>query len=487
MTEPTTAGRGFGSRIAGDSLVYGLGGMANQAVAVLLVPIYAGVLGSPGVGITGVLNSTISLGLMITGLALPQAFFRWYLRESTTHAERAHVLATTLAMRVAASLLGFALLLLAALPLTGAMYDGEHLIVFALAGPIVLFDTLNAIPLSFLRAERRPRDYVIISLTRAIVGTVLIVSLVVIADLGVVGVALGAALASALSAGIGMAALARAGMLRLSWDPALARAMLAFARPLVPAGIAGWALNLADRPLLQAITGDDALVGVYTTGYTAGLVINALVIQPFSLSWSATFWDISRTDDAARTFARSLNWFLALAAGLALFLSVIGTDIIRFLFPPEFEASRYIIPFSAFSYVLYGAYTIGATGLSVVGRTGSAATTMVAAAGAALVLNLILIPTLGIYGAAISTLAGYALLAVLAGWVSQRHYPVPWQIGRAAAILLVAGALSALALIGPDHVLWRLGCLILYVPILLGAGIVRASQLRQLLQAVRRR
>ena len=87
------AGRGFGGRIANDAFVYGLGGIANQAVAILLVPIYARVLGTEGVGVTGVLNSIISLSLMLVGLALPQAFFRWYLREASDHDERAHVLA----------------------------------------------------------------------------------------------------------------------------------------------------------------------------------------------------------------------------------------------------------------------------------------------------------------------------------------------------------------------------------------------------------
>ena len=71
------------------------------------------------------------------------------------------------------------------------------------------------------------------------------------------------------------------------------------------------------------------------------------------------------------------------------------------------------------------------------------------AAGVSLGLNLLLIPLLGMYGAAISTVAGYGLLAVLAGWQSQRLYPVPWQLGRAIAILGLAVALSALALLGP--------------------------------------
>ena len=101
-------GRGFGGRIANDAFVYGVGGIANQAVAILLVPIYARNLGTEGVGVTGVLNSIISLSLMLVGLALPQAFFRWYLREASDHGARAHVLRTTLAIRIAASLAGFA-------------------------------------------------------------------------------------------------------------------------------------------------------------------------------------------------------------------------------------------------------------------------------------------------------------------------------------------------------------------------------------------
>lgn len=480
-------GLGFGARLAGDSLVYGLGGMANQAVAVLLVPIYARQLGPDGVGVAGVLNSTISFALMLVGLALPQAFFRWYLREATTARERADTLATTLAVRVAASLAGFALLLAASVPLTSSLYDGDHLLVFALAAPIVLLDSFNAIPLSFLRAERRPRAYVLISVSRAVIGTILILGLVVVAQVGVVGVALGGAIAAGVSAVLGTWALARARMLRLAFDGGLARAMLGFAVPLVPAAVAGWVLNLSDRPLLQAMTGDTALVGIYTMGYTAGLVINAIAIQPFSLAWGAAFWEVSRSDDAPRLFARALTWFLALAAGVALLLSALGTDILRILVGPDFEESRFIVPFSAFAYVLYGAYTIVASGLSIVGRSGLLAASMGVAAALTLILNLLLIPIIGIYGAAASTLAGYLVLAVLAGALSQRLYPVPWQMGRATAVVAIAGALSAAALLGPDHALWRIGCAVLYVPLLLGLGLVRVSQGRALLDVLRRR
>jgi O-antigen/teichoic acid export membrane protein len=483
----TASTRGFGARLAGDSLVYGLGGVANQAVAVLLVPIYARELGPSGVGVTGVLNATISLSLMLVGLALPQAFFRWYLREATTRGERARVMRTVIGIRLAASLLGFALILLAAIPLTAVLYDGRYLLVFALVAPIVLFDSFNAIPLSFLRAHRRPRDYVLISVTRAILGTLLILGLVLLLRSGVVGVAIGAAIASASSAVIGATILLRSGMARPSIDWPLARSLLGFALPLVPAAIAGWALNLSDRPLLQAMTGSTAVVGVYTLGYTAGLVINALVVQPFALAWGAAHLEISRAPDAPPTFARVLTWFLALAAGMALLLTVVGTDLIRVLTGPDFEMSRYIVPFSAFAYVLYGAHAIAASGLSIVGKSRLVALTMGVAAVTSVVLNLALIPWLGMFGAAISTVAGYLLLAVLSGRLSQRHYPVPWQLGRAATILAIATALAAAALLGPDHVAWRLACAAAYPALLLGLRVVRIDQARTLVAALRRR
>ena len=474
---------GQGSRLAGDTLVYGLGGVASSAVSVFLVPIYARQLGDDGVGITGVLNSTIALSLMVFGLALPQAFIRWYLKEAGDRGQRGRILGTTLAIRVAASLIGFAAVLAAMNPLTGALYGGRYLSVFALAAPIVLFDSFSAIPLSFLRAERLARAYVAVSLTRAILGTVLILTLVVPMQIGVAGVALGSAIAAAITAVVGVAALVRVGAPRPTFDLPLARAMLRFALPLVPAGLAGWVLNLSDRPLLQAITGSEATVGVYTLGYTGGLVINALVVQPFALAWGAAQWEMARRDGAPQAFARLMTWFLVLGSGGALLLSAMGTDALRLLVGPEFELSRFIVPFSAFAYVLYGAYTIATSGLGIVGRTSLVATTM-AAAAAAVVMNVILIPVIGIFGAALSTLLSYLLLTVLSGGASQRYYPVPWQLGRAVIVLGVGGALSAAALLGPDHTLWRLACLLAYAPVLVAARVVVLSDARAALRSL---
>jgi O-antigen/teichoic acid export membrane protein len=468
---------GSARRLVSDSAIYGLGGVANQALAVILVPIYANVLGVEDFGVMAIVNTTLSLATTSVTLALPQAFFRSYLMEHEEATGRRRVLSTALGLRLLVSLIGLALLLLLAFPLTRLLFgDASRLPVLLLIGPIVFCDTLNLIPLSLLRAERQPAAYATLSFSRAVLGSVMIIVFVVGFRLGVLGVVLGALASAVTVAAVGMALLARAGRLQFALDRPLARRMLGFSLPLVPAGIASWTLNLSDRYLIGAFQGH-AAVGVYSAGYTIGLVINALVVAPFSLAWGATFWQISKSPRAPETYARVMAGFVVVASFVALLLSAASTDALRMLFQPAFEAGRFVVPFSAFAYVLYGVYTIGATGINIEGKTGVLPVTTGVAAAANVALNLVLIPLVGYIGAAVATTVSYGILAVSTTLVSQRHYPVPWHWWRMAGALAVAGALAAAALLGPDHIAWRAGCVLAYPVVALMSGIIRRDEL----------
>ena len=86
--------------------MYGLGGVANQALAIMLVPIYARQLGIEDYGVVAILTTTLSLSTLVATLALPHAFFRSYLNETGDERGRAEVLRTTLGLRLIVSLAG---------------------------------------------------------------------------------------------------------------------------------------------------------------------------------------------------------------------------------------------------------------------------------------------------------------------------------------------------------------------------------------------
>ena len=474
-------------RLVSESAIYGLGGVANQALAIVLVPIYARQLGVANYGVLAIVNTTLSLGLMVTTLALPQAFFRSYLKESETEADRVRVLRASLGLRLLASAGGLAIFALLAVPLTAVLFgSAAELPVLLVIGPIIFFDSLNLVPLSFLRAHRRPRPYAALAFARAVLGSVLIIVMVVVFHLGVLGVVLGSLGSSVVATAVGLAILSRSNALRASWDPKLMRHMLAFSLPIVPAAVGGWVLNLSDRYIVQLFDGRVA-VGIYAAGYTVGLVINALVIQPFSLAWGAAFWEIARQEDAPRIFGRVMAGFTVLASTVALGLSALGTDAIRLLLPPDFDPARFVVPFAAFAYVAYGVYTIAATGLNLESQTRWLPITIGVAAALAVGLNLALVPPFGYIGAAISTLVTYAVLAVLTGYVGQRYYPVPWPLVPVVSSFALGLGLAAAALGGPDNVLWRLGCCVVYVPLLLVLRLVRFDELIAARDALLRR
>lgn len=477
----------FLRRMLGESAVYGLGGVANQALAIILIPLYARALGAENYGVVAIINTTLSVTMMLVTLALPQAFFRAYLLQADTGRERAIALRTALGLRLVVSTVGLALFSILSVPLAAVLLrpeDGWHLL--ALVGPIVFLDSLNLVPLSMLRAERRPGPYAAISFSRAALGALLIVVFVVVLDLGILGVVLGSLTSALVTAVAGLALLARGRGLAIGLDRALARRMLAFSLPLVPAAVAGWTLNFSDRYILLAFEGAET-VGRYSAGYSVGLAINALAVAPFSLAWGATYWEIAKHDDARATIARVLTAFLALACFGALGLAALATDVFRILLTPPFEPGRFIVPFSAFGYVLYGVYTILGTGLNLEGQTRRVPFIVGGVAVVNVALNLVLVPAIGFVGAGVATLLGYGLLALVTGLVSQRVYPVPWDVARAVTILLIAVGLAAAALLGPDHVAWRLGCIAAYPLLVVGLRLVPLSTASALAATLRRR
>jgi O-antigen/teichoic acid export membrane protein len=243
---------------------------------------------------------------------------------------------------------------------------------------------------------------------------------------------------------------------------------------------------LSDRYILQAYT-DAATVGVYALGYTGGLLINALVVQPFALAWAAASWEMAKEDDAPRQFADVLTGFAAVGALVALGLSAVATDAFRILVGPDFEASRYVVPFSAFAYVLYGIYSITAVGLDLRSQTRWLPVAVGSAAVVAVILNIILIPLVGFIGAAIATLVSYAFLALLSASLAQRYYPVPWDVPRVIGVMVIGLGLSAAALLGPDHAGWRLLCVAVYPALLVLFRITPPGVLRTAWDLVRRR
>jgi O-antigen/teichoic acid export membrane protein len=91
--------------------------------------------------------------------------------------------------------------------------------------------------------------------------------------------------------------------------------------------------------------------------------------------------------------------------------------------------------------LVYGLYFMLVSVVFLRRRTAGLPLLTLAAGVANVGANLLLIPRLGVMGAAWSTLVGYVVLAALTGWYAGRDFPVRLDLGRLA--LIGGGALGA--------------------------------------------
>ena len=159
--------------------------------------------------------------------------------------------------------------------------------------------------------------------------------------------------------------------------------------------------------------------------------------------------------------------------------------IVRALAAPEFFESYEAIGLLTAAAALYALYMVL---LVILGRTGRTEFNFPATAvglAANVALNLILVPPFGIVGAGAALVASYLVVLALMYGFTQRLFPVPYEWGRLARVVLVSAALVAAGelLLPTDGIvglLTRMTLWFAYPLALLAIGFFTSSERRSL-------
>jgi O-antigen/teichoic acid export membrane protein len=229
--------------------------------------------------------------------------------------------------------------------------------------------------------------------------------------------------------------------LGLEFDRRLLREMNRFGIPLVPTALFLWVTNFSDRLFLVHLA-DTTEVGLYSVGVRIASAM-VLLLTAFRLAWPAFAYSIDDDRQARRTYAFVLTYIVALTTWVATGLALLSPWIVDWLAAPAFEESSRVVGPLAFSTVAFAGYIVVAIGVGRAKRTQFNWIVTGAAAAVNIALNLLLIPSYGMMGAAVATVAAYSTMFVGMVWWAQRIYPVPYQWRR-----IVTAAAVGLALVG---------------------------------------
>ena len=454
-----------------ESLIYGLSTVGARLLNFILLPFYTHYLLPADYGVVAAVFSYIAFLNIVYHYGMDQAYMRHYAdREKAFPSAFACLGVTTLLLSVL--LCGFSGFWAAA---SGIGAEYSRLVWYGAA--ILLLDTITIIPFADLRMRHRPLRFAGIRTASIVVNVALNVLFLKYLGLGLESVFL-ANLISSAAAALLLAPELLAFAPRV--DLPVLRNLLAFALPLLPAGLGSMAVQVLDRPIMLHLA-DTASVGVYQANYRLGIFM-MLLVSMFDQAWRPFFIERSHRPDAPRIFARVLTYFVFGGLWVWLALSFFIGDLARLrvagvnLIHPDYWSGLGIVPLVLGAYLLNGVYVNFLAPVIIAKKTGVILSVTLAGAAVSIAANFALIPPFGMFGAAWAVFISYLVMAVMIYLRGRSFFPVPYEFGRLAGALAAAGVCAVPFLFfspeGVPGLLLRLAALAAFPLLLWYTGLV---------------
>jgi O-antigen/teichoic acid export membrane protein len=432
---------GYLRRLATTGAAYTAASILSKLIAVALLPLYTRYLTPADYGHAEVMFAAIVSASIVVRFGLIEAVLRFYYKDDE---DPDRVVASSFAGLFWLATVGALLALPFATPIAEALLDPKtaaevgqmaDLARISIGGLWVL--TMFEFMLTLFRLEERARAFFTTTIVNVLVTIGLTTALVVGAGEGARGLLLGSYASGAVFV-LGLIVLQRR-RLSLLFDRALLRRLLRFGLPTMPAEASLYLLNFVDRIIILRTVGATE-VGLYSLAVKFAQGVNVLV-RGFQLAWPPLAYSIRDDGEARRAYATVVTLFVAGCAFVVTGMWLFARWIVRALAAPEFFDSYEAVGLISTAVTLYAVYMVLVVILGRTGRTEFNLPATLAALAANVVLNLILVPPLGIVGAGLARVASYVVVLALMYGFTQRLFPVPYQWGRLARVVLTAAVL----------------------------------------------
>ncbi len=421
-------------RLATTGAAYTAASVLSKLIAVALLPLYTHYLSPADYGAAEVLFAAVVSASIVVRLGTIEALLRFYYQAGE---DPAAVVKTCFATMFWTATAGALIALPFAGPLSDALLKTHDpgLVRVAVGGLWVL--TLYEYLLTLFRLEERARAYFLTTMASVLITIPVTVALVVGADDGARGLLVGSYATGA--AFVLVLAVVHRRSLSLWVDRPLFGRLMRFGLPTMPAELSLYSLNFIDRVILVRYAGL-AEAGLYSLAVKFAQAVNVLV-RGFQLAWPPLAYSIRDDDEARRAYALVVTWFVATCTFVVTGMWLLSRWIVRALAAPEFYGSYKAIGLISTGVTLYALYMVLVVILGRTGRTGFNFPATIAATIANVVLNLILVPPLGIVGAGLALVASYLVVLALMYGFTQRLFPVPYEWGRLTRIVIASAVL----------------------------------------------
>lgn len=412
-----------------QTLIYGTSTIVGRFLNFILVPFYTNVFAPSEYGIFSVIFAYIAFLNIFFSLGLESGYFKF---ASTLEVgnEKQNFSTPFILIFVNSLILSVIIYSLAPVlaPLLSSSKDYTEIVHYS--AMILFFDAVSLVPFAYLRLKNKPKVFAFIKVVNIIINVSLNFILVLKFKMGVPAVFISNVAASLIT----FILLSKYVFENLSikFDKKLINELFRFSLPYIPAGMASILVQVVSRPIMMLLT-DEANVGIFQANFRLGIFM-MLLVSMFEYAWRPFFLNHAKEADAKEIFSKVMTLFVGSTSVILILLTFFIPDLIKIPLPfkghligAKYWSGVYIVPIVLYAYLIYGMYINLMAGIYIEKKTKY----LPAITGLGAVINIggnfLLIPLLGIFGAAIATFLSYLSMTIYIYLKSQKFYPINYE------------------------------------------------------------
>ncbi len=294
-------------------------------------------------------------------------------------------------------------------PLAVAVFGGiDAALYIKISSFLILLAAIDQLLINYFTAFQQMKRYSSFLILQT-VAEVILIAYLVLSGFGLYGAIISLLIVRLITTTLGFLGVT-SDVKFLTPDFSIVKSYLPYTLPLLPTAICYWLINLGDRYVIGYFMGVDA-VGIYSASYGLGGLL-VLFYAPLSstLFPAMVHCYVNNKIQELKTHLKySLKFFLMFAIPSFWGLSVLSKSLLVTLATSEFVEGAVVVSIVALTTVLFCCGSINTHVLNLFKETKKVGLIYMASASINVVMNIILVPLMGIVGAAIATLVTFAV------------------------------------------------------------------------------
>ncbi|MBK7105852.1 MAG: oligosaccharide flippase family protein [Ignavibacteriae bacterium] len=410
-----------------DTALYGISTIIGRFLGFILVPFYTNVFSPTEFGIQSYIYAFLAFANIVYIYGMDAAFMKF----ATVDENNKKKVYSTGYIFVTITTLIFSIFLFGTYKWIANETDltnYSHIFLYVIG--ILFLDTATLIPFSNLRLERKAFKFALIKILNILINVSLNFILILKYKYGIEAIFISNLVASAFAFVVLISDIFR--NLNFTIDKFYLKKMLFFGVTYLPASVASMIVQVIDVPIIRELTNESTL-GIYRANYKLGIFM-MLFVSMFHYAWQPFFLTNAKEENAKKIFSKVLSLFLIFTSFMWIVLSLFIDDIASFQFyhgrsliGKEYLSGIYIVPIILLAYIFHGLYINFIAGIYLEEKTKYLPAITGVGALINIVSNFILVPVIGIFGGAISTLLSYVFMSIGIFIVSQKFYKIDYE------------------------------------------------------------